>query len=229
MNAPVCCFVVTFCLIAAAQADLTLVQKVEGASGVNQITIKVKGDKSRVEISPELTTIIDKKSGDTLQLINSKKKFLRLSTEKMKAIAELTSKYSKDSPVSTSKLTATGKKDTINGYDVEEYVRESPSLKETYWIASNYPDSAAIVKQLQSIAPSAWNDIAKGVLDFQNFPGLPLRTIIKTDHREVTSTFTVIKQDTLSDAEFSAPRDFDELKVPNLQDVLQKPSGSTKP
>ena len=31
----------------------------------------------------------------------------------------------------------------INGYEIEEYVRESPSVKESYWIALKYPDSAA--------------------------------------------------------------------------------------
>jgi len=230
MNVARFSLVVAFCLIATAQADLTLVQKVEGAGGINEITIKLKGDKSRVEISPELTTIIDKKNGETLQLMNSKKKVVRISNEKLKAIAEMAAKYSKDTATATGKLVPTGNKNTINGYDVEEYVRESPSMKETYWIAPKYPDSAAIVKQLQSIAPSAWNEIAKGVLDFRDFPGLPLRTIIKTDHREVTSTFISIKQDSLSDAEFSVPKDFEELKIPNLQDVFsEKSSAPSKP
>jgi hypothetical protein len=101
------------------------------------------------------------------------------------------------------KLTPTGKKEMINGYEAEEYVRESPSLKESYWIALKYPDSAAIVRQLQAIIPAAWNDVAKGMLDYRDFPGLPLRTIVKTGGKEVVSTITSIKQDPLSDAEFS--------------------------
>lgn len=229
MNAPGLCLMIMACLLATAQADLTLVQKIEGTGAISQMTIKLKGDKARVEISPELTTIIDSKSGDMLNLMNSKKKFLRISAEKSKAIAELANKYSKDSSadVEKSKLASTGKKETINGYEVEEFVRESASMKETYWIALKYPDSAAIVKQLQSIAPSAWNDIAKGVLDFRDFPGLPLRTIVKTEKKEITSSLVSIKQDPLSDADFSVPKDFQELKVPNLQDVFsEKP---TKP
>jgi len=59
-----------------------------------------------------------------------------------------------------------------------------------------------------------------------------LRTIIKTDRKEIVSTIISIKQDLLSDMEFAVPRDFQELKVPNLQDVLsEKPSvpSSAKP
>jgi hypothetical protein len=176
---------------------------------------------------------METKGGDILTLMNTKKKFVRISAEKSKAIAELASKYAKDStaPAEKSKLTATGRKETINGYETEEYVRESPSVKESYWIALTYPDSAAIVKQLQAITPTAWNEIAKGMLDFNDFPGLPLRTIIKTDRKEIVSTIISIKQNLLSDMEFAVPRDFQELKVPNLQDVLsEKPSApSTKP
>jgi hypothetical protein len=120
----------------------------------------------------------------------------------------------------------------INGYEAEEYVRESPSVKESYWIALKYPDSAAIVKQLQTITPAAWNDLAKGTLDFRDFPGLPLRTIIRTDRKEIISTIISIKQDALSEAEFALPKDFQELKVPNLQEMFsEKPAvrPSTKP
>jgi hypothetical protein len=218
------CLIVTAFLLVTARGDLTIVQNVEGSGSVKQITVKLKGDKARVEVSPEITTIIDNKSGDMLSLMNAKKKFLRISADKSKAIAELASKYAGNSSAgaANSKLTPTGKKEMMNGYETEEYVRESPSVKESYWIALKYPDSAAIVKQLQAITPTAWNDIAKGMLDFRDFPGLPLRTIVKTDRREIISTITSIKQDSLSEAEFSVPKDFQELKVPNLQDVLSE-------
>src|SRR5450631_3982028 len=221
------CLIVTAFLSVTVRGDLTIVQKVEGIGSVKQITTKLKGDKARVEVSPEVTTIIDNKSGEMLNLMNGKKKFLRISTDKSKAIAELASKYGGDSSAAAerSKLTPTGKKEMMNGYETEEYVRESPSVKESYWIALKYPDSAAIVKQLQAITPTAWNDIAKGMLDFRDFPGLPLRTIIKTDRREIISTITSIKQDLLSEAEFAVPKDFQELKVPNLQEMLsERPS-----
>jgi hypothetical protein len=226
--------IVTTFLLVTARGDLTIVQNVEGSGSVKQITVKLKGDKARVEVSPEITTIIDNKSGDMLSLMNAKKKFLRMSADKSKAIAELASKYAGDSSAAAarSKLTPTGKKEMMNGYETEEYVRESPSVKESYWIALKYPDSAAIVKQLQAITPAAWNDIAKGMLDFRDFPGLPLRTTIKTDRKEIISTITSIKQDSLSEAEFAFPKDFQELKVPNLQEILsEKAHGppSTKP
>ena len=223
--------IVTAFLLVTARGDLTIVQKVEGSGSVKQITTKLKGDKARVEVAPEVTTIIDNKSGEVLSLMNAKKKFLRISADKSKAIAEMASKYAGDSAgaAEKSKLTLTGKKEMINGYQAEEYVRESPSVKEGYWIALKYPDSAAIVKQLQAIIPAAWNDVAKGMFDYRDFPGLPLRTIVKTGGREITSTIISIKQDPLSEAEFSVPKDFEELKVPNLQEMFSEKPSVTRP
>src|ERR1044072_5019984 len=135
------CLILTASLLVTARGDLSLVQKVEGAGSVSQITIKTK-------------------SGDVLSLMNTEKKFLRISADKSKAIADMASKYAGDpaSAAEKSKLTPSGKKEMINGYEAEEYIRESPSLKESYWIALKFPDSAAIVKQLQAVIPTAWND-----------------------------------------------------------------------
>jgi hypothetical protein len=221
MNASGLCLIVTASLLAAARADLTLVQTIEGSGSVRQITIKLKGDKARVEVTPQVTTIVDGKSGDMLTLMNAQKKFVRISAEKAKAVAEMATKYSGDPAAAAEKsaLRPTGRKETIYGYEAEEYVRESPSLKEAYWIALQYPDSAAIVKQLQSVIPAAWSEVAKGMLDYRDFPGLPLRTILKTEGKEIISTTTSIKQDPLNEAEFSVPKDFQELRVPNLQEL----------
>jgi hypothetical protein len=226
--------IVTAFLSATVRGDLTIVQKVEGLGSSKEITTKLKGDKARVEMSPEMTTIIDNKTGEMLNLMSEKKKFIRISADKSKALAELASKYggNPSAPAEKPKLTPTGRKEMINGYDTEEYVRESSSVKETYWIALKYPDSAAIVKQLQAIAPTAWNEVAKGMFDYRDFPGLPLRTIVKTGGKEITSAIISIKQDPLSEAEFSVPKDFQELKVPNLPQIFsEKPpvAPSTKP
>lgn len=208
-------------LAVTARGDLTIVQKVEGIGPSKEITTKIRDDKARVEMSREMTTIIDNKSGEVLNLMNEKKKFIRLSADKSKAIAELAHKYGGDAsaPVEKPKLMPTGRKEMINGYETEEYIRESPSIREIHWIALKYPDSSAILKQLQAIAPTAWNEIAKGMFDYRDFPGLPLRTLVKTGGKEITSAIISINQDPLSEAEFSVPKDFEELKVPNLPQI----------
>jgi hypothetical protein len=57
-------------------------------------------------------------------------------------------------------------------------------------------------------------------------------TIVQKIEGSVRPHFSTTKQDPLSEAEFSVPKDFQELKVPNLQEMLaEKPSvpPATKP
>jgi hypothetical protein len=217
-------------LCVSARADFTIVQKVEGKGAGNEMILKLKGDKVRVEATPKMTMIVDGKTGDTITLLNEQKKFLRISGDKAKAIAELAAKYG-GTTTERPKLAATGKKMTINGYEAEEYVGETKLFKASYWIAPSFPDSATIMKQLQAVIPSAWNDLAKGMMDYRDLPGFPLRTLVKSDNGEITSTVTAIKRDLLSDTEFLVPQDFQEMKIPNMQISGDKPAPapSTKP
>ena len=225
MKAPVVCLFLAACFSLNARGDLTIVQKVEGKSPASDIVLKLKGDKARIEAAPQFTSILDGKTGETITLMNAQKKFVRISGEKAKAIAEMANKYTGATP-GQPKMAATGKKMSINGYDTEEYVWETPNFKARYWIAPTYPDGAAILKQLQAAIPTIWNDVAKGMLNYHDLPGLPLRTQIKAGENEITTTLASIKQDPLSDAEFVVPKDFAEMKIPNVPTI---PSEKTVP
>lgn len=224
MKASAAVLVLTAFLLSSALGDLTVIQKVEEGGSVREMTTKIRGDKVRLEIGPQITTIMNSKTGETLTLLNDQKKFVRIDAEKAKAILGMASKYTGNANEKP-KLTPTGKKEKVNGYDVEEYVSETPSFKASYWIASNYPDSAIIMKQLQAMTPPGWMGIAKGTLDYRDFPGIPLRTRATFEGKEIMTTITAIKQDALNEADFSTPEDFQEMKMPNLEGMTgAKPS-----
>src|SRR5438876_11796412 len=82
----------------------------------------------------------------------------------------------KQEGVAKTKLAPTGQKETVNGYQTEQYTYDGPEFKATYWIASNYPDGAAILAQLQSINSDFWNAANTKMPDYRDFPGLPIRT-----------------------------------------------------
>jgi hypothetical protein len=200
----------------SARGDFTLVQKVEGKGEAKEIVLKIKGDKIRMEASPQMTMIIDGRTGDMITLMKAQKKIVRISGDKTKAIAEMATKYSGTTSEKT-KIVATGKKMTINGYEAEEYIAETKAFKAHYWIAPDFPNSAEIMKQLQAIIPAAWTDLAKGMLDYRDLPGYPLRTQVNLSDGEVISTLVTLKTDPLSDAEFVPPKDFTEMKMPNIK------------
>ena len=189
-----------------------------------EMTIKIKGDKARIDATPQMTSIVDAKSGEMLNLMRDQKVAVRISPEKMKAAAEMVSKFDdKTQKAVAPKLQATGKKEILNGFETEQYVYDTPSFKATYWIATKYPDAASLLKQLQSLNSDAWAAGGTKMPDYRDFPGLPLKTEISMGNsNKVTSTVTSIKQDPLNEAEFAIPTDYKEMKSPDIGAMLGK-------
>jgi nitrogen regulatory protein PII len=215
-----------------AHADLTIVQKVEGVGAATDMTIKIKGDKARIEASPQITTIVDGKTGEVINLINKEKTVVRISPDKVKAVTDMIKKFNVTKEgAEKAKLIPTGHKETVNGYETEQYTYDGPEFKATYWIASNYPDGAAILAQLQSINSDFWNAANTKMPDYRDFPGLPIRTRMviskqdqadksnpgSSDHGpEITTTITSVNRNPISDSEFTVPGDFKEIKLPDI-------------
>ena len=222
-------FFATVALLAvgtSVRADLTIVQDVQGApSASGQMTVNVKGDKARVDASPKMTMIIDSKSGDMINMMNEQKKFIRMSADAMRAA----SGHPQNSPSLAPKLTATQNHEKINGYDTTEYVFETPQYKASYWIATNYPDSAAIMTDMQRLSNQTMGPASVGTPNYRDFPGIPLRTQLTIGKAQVISTVKSISRDSLPDSLFVPPADFQEVKMGDMAKMLGgKPSTAPK-
>lgn len=217
------CLVLGLCLIGRAHADLTIVQKVDGVSGTgNEVTVRIKGDKARVDATPQVSTIVDGKTGEIVTLMKDQKTVVRISAEKMKAAAEMIRKFSnKNGSEGPAKPKATGRKETINGYEAEEYTVDTPFFKAAYWLAPDFPDGAAILKQLRAVKSEIWNSANGKVPDYRDFPALPIKTIMDMGKTKVTTTLVSVSQAPLSEADFAIPPDFQELKTPDIGRLLQ--------
>jgi Domain of unknown function (DUF4412) len=218
--------IASLAILATARADLTIVQKVEGTDGLHEITMKVKGDKARVEVSPQVTTILDAKTGELTNLLNNKKLVMRISGDSAKAMADMAKSFvKKESPGQTTPK-ATGKKATIDGYETSEYVTDSPKFHASYWVATSYPDYKNIMEQMAILQKGAFASISKDMPDYHALPGLPLRTQVKyADQPEITSTIESISLAPLPDSDFTVPSDYSEVKMPDFHGK-QEPAAS---
>ena len=223
------CAVIAFTFLCSARADLTIVQRVDGVGQNGDVTVKIKGDKERVDAPSQPTRIIDGKSGEMTDLINDRKSYVKISADQIKAAAA-SMNLNADKKSGASKLTPTGKKDTINGYETEEYSYETPMFKASFWIANKYPGAADILKQMQTPIAGAWKPSNMGMPDYTDFSGLPLKTVITVGTNQVVTTIVSIKQDSLSASDFEIPKDFQELKKPIQPSSLgESPAPSSSP
>src|SRR5437899_12255261 len=114
--------VLTISFLFSARADLTMVQQVERAGSAGNMTIKLKGDKVRIEASPKVTTILDGKTGEATTLMNDQKTDVRISADKVKAVANRMQKpNAKQEGAAQTQLTPTGQKEPVNGDQTEPY------------------------------------------------------------------------------------------------------------
>src|SRR5213594_290982 len=239
--------VLTAFIVLPIRADLTIVYStmVQPAShaekpqatptavaAATNMTIKVKGDKARIDASPQITAIFDGRTGELINLLNDRKTVVRISPDKMRAIADMLNKFSSNKAGSDKpRLTPTGQRETINGYETEQYTYDGPDFKATYWIAPKYPNGAAVLTQLQSIKSEFWDAANTKMPDFRDFPGLPIRMrmIVATENlagghgadasghpTEIISTITGVSLDSIADNQFTVPADFKETKLPDI-------------
>jgi len=213
--------------VCSVQADLTIVQRVEGTAQNGEVTVKIKGDKERIEAPSQPTRIIDGKTGQMTDLMNDRKSYVQISAAQIKAAAE-SMNLNADKNSGGSKLTPTGKKETINGYETEEYSYATPQFKASFWVAPKYPGAADILKQMQAPIAGAWKPSNMGMPDYTDFKGLPMKTVITVGANEVVTTIVSVKQDSVSPSEFEIPKEHQPLKQP-IQSSDTNPSSSPTP
>jgi Domain of unknown function (DUF4412) len=216
-----------FTVLNSARADLTITQKVEGTGQDREATVKIKGDKERIDSAGNPSQIIDGKSGDMINLQNDSKTYVKISAEQIKAAAEAINKFGGDQK-SKPKLTPSGKKEKINGYDTAEYLYETPQFKVSFWVATNYPGATEILKEMQVPMSGAWKQSSMGMPEYTDFPGLPIRTVISMQGNSMTTTITSIKKDPVNAGEFEIPKGFQEMKAPvgGAPEPAANPAGS---
>jgi len=217
----------TFAFLPMAGADVSIVQSIESNGATNNIYIKIKGERARIQANPKYSMIVDAKTGDVIALTHEQKAMQHLSAEKASALGDKFRKLAKDTDTSLEIATPkpTGKKEKINGYEADEYVAETPKYHAVYWVAKKYPDYETILRQMKLLQGSAFKAVRRQMPDYYDFPGLPIRTKIKFEGApEATTTITSVSQDSIPDSEFEAPPDYAEMHLPDIELQAKPPA-----
>ena len=220
-------------------ADLVVVQKVEEngpGKQAREIILKMKGDKIRVDVLPEISLLMDSATGETITLQHPQKTFLLLDAatsrqlvQKMERLREMEAREGASEP--PAKLEATGKRETVAGQETRIYFFQNGAFKMTYWIAQNSPDGDKFLALLAPLQKAGMVQLAGSLAllppDF-HFPGLPLKTeMASPDGRKITTTILSIKEQPLENLDFTVPSNYHSLPKP-IFDPGSPPSSSPK-
>ena len=197
-----------------AKGDYIIKQQVETMGRVQHVVLRIKDAKARLD-TEQTSTIIDSSTGETTMLIHAQKAFLKIGTEQLKAQSEAVKSLMGNKGNENTgdiELKPSGRKETINGYETEEYVTNLNGTDMSLFISKAFPDYRKIIDAVEVVQKGPGMDIFRSMaVPASKYPGMPIRTEAKFLGQRVVMTLESVQQTDLTDADFSVPADYKEL------------------
>ncbi len=202
--------------VSLIRADITIVQNVKQEGGPNAVdlnmTIEVKGQKARIDVNPEISTIVDLSNGDSLSLFHTRKAAMRLPGATIKAMQAKVQEQQGEMKAEPPK--ATGRKETINGFACDEYETSVDGRKVELWLTKDAPDAQKALSQLSAL--SGKSDPISTFIEKNQLSGFPVRTVVETPMGKVTTTVVTVKPGEIDEKQFTVPSDYKEMQAPAM-------------
>ena len=217
MNSTIAVVFSLVCLALSARGDFLIKERFEQTDQVQQITLKIKGTKVRLDTGEETSALIDSETGVTTLLVHPNKAFLKISAEEIKQQAKALKEMlgqKLENPADV-QLKPTGKKEKINGFDTEEYTTNFNGVEMSLSIAKQYPNYQQIVGALHQVQNGPAMEAFRSMsIPPDKYPGLPIRTTQTILGQKIVMTLDSAQEIDVPDADFAIPGDYKELNPP---------------
>jgi hypothetical protein len=212
----------------AARADLTIVQKTEGALNAGQLTLRLKGDKARTDVAPQITMITELGNGDTVTLNHTAKVFIRIPGSEAAKLRAMAADLKPGAPSEPPKLVSTGRKEKIENHDCEVFTWGVGNLQVTDWIAKDYPNWKPVLAELTRFQNAGLGAAAQPLMPaLDQFPGMVVKREMTLKGNKTTSTLVSVSDSALDAALFELPEGYKEQIAPKFPDEAA-PAGASK-
>jgi uncharacterized protein DUF4412 len=214
MNRTIFILAAFVCIATLARADYIIKQQFENAGRVQQITLKIKDTKVRLDSGGQSSAIIDSQTGETTLLIHPNKAFLKIGAEQVseqaKALKEMLGQKLQNPADAV--LKPTGKQEKISGFDTAEFTTNFNGIPMSIFIAKQYPNYQKIVSALYQVQNGPAMDAFRSMtIPPDKYPGLPIRTTQTIMGQKIVMTLESAQETEVPDTEFAIPADYKEL------------------
>jgi hypothetical protein len=210
-----------------AQADFVVKQTVENSGQSQDIVLKIKDDRCRLETMPQTSAIIDAKTGETTVLMHPQKAYMKISGEQLRAQTEALKNMlgDKDQNSGPAEFKPTGKTEKINGHDTEEYSTSVNGIQTTVSCDKTFPHYQEIVKAMYNVQSGPGMEFLRGLtIAPDKYPGMPIRTVVEIMGQRITTTLDSVEETTLADTEFAVPSEYREINPASQTGAPNKPN-----
>jgi Domain of unknown function (DUF4412) len=222
MNRTIVAATTLACFALTAKADYIIKERFEHSGQVQQITLKIKENKIRLDDGDSASAVVDSGTGLTMLLIHPNKAFLKISPEQVKEQAKALKEMlgqKLDNPADI-QLKSTGKQEKINGFDTEEYTTTFNGIPMSIFIAKQFPNYEKIVGALYQAQNGPAMDAFRSMsIPPDKYPGLPVRTTQTIMGQKIVMTIDSAQETDVPDTDFAIPGDYKELNPPSTGKV----------
>jgi hypothetical protein len=205
-----------------AAADLTVVQKTEGAMNSGQMTLRIKGDKARADLSAQISMITDLTTGDTVSLNHSAKVMMRIPGTEAAKMRELSAGIKPNAEVP--KLTPTQRKEKVDNRDCQVFTWRIGEVEVTDWIDPSYADWKTLLGELQRFQNAGLAASAQPLMPpLDQFPGMVIKREMNLKGTKTTATLISVKMDPVDAKVFDIPEGYKEQTAPKLPEAPAAP------
>jgi hypothetical protein len=202
-------------IVAAASADLVIESQIESPQINTASTIKVKGDKLRIDMANgplgAMSTIMDTKSGDAIQLIHSQKMAMKTSGAMLKQAMDAAK--GKAAGAGSPELKATGQTEKVAGYDCDIYTWSDGANSGKIWVAKNHPQAAAL-KSLEKQMRSGILGGAQSGPDTSKLAGAAIKQEMTNQGVKISSSILSVTEQDIDAKEFDVPAGYNAMALP---------------
>ncbi len=199
---------------AALRADLILEQQSGDTNGTRVVTLKLHGDKMRLDQSEKaMSVLVDLKTRDSFTLLTTNKTYLLKFGSEVRWEMGEERKHTHgtnemDAP--PARPVDTGKSELVDGRVAEIYTwAGAHGLTETMWVATNFPNYGAIRAELLKL--DRFNDSGphrNAQPELSRLPGMVLQSESALKGHTVTNTLMAVKVEPVDAALFELPKDY---------------------
>lgn len=204
--------------ITTASADWVIESKIESPQLNAETTTKVKGDKLRVDIpngpAGAMSSIVDTKSGESIQLVHSQKMAVKTSAETLKQAMDAAKQKAGGKEGAKPDLKPTGETEKVGGYDCEIYTWADGGVTAKLWVAKNHPQAKALKEFEKQMRSGFFGGMQMGP-DTSTLSGPAIKTETTTQGMKITSTIVSIKEQDVNANEFEVPAGYQSMSLPS--------------
>ena len=208
-----------FLVPSGAQADLTLTQQVHQEAPPQEMdmtmTMKMKAGRLRVDVGSQMSTIIDLKTQDTTSLMHEEKVVMTIPGSAVKGMQESGMASGLAAAAKAEPPKPTGRKETISGYNCEEYETKSDGMLIQLWLTKDLPAAEKLMDEMEAM--SSTPDPMRGALKNSEISGFPMRTVISpVGAGKTTITVVALTENAIPDSEFVVPKNYRAMEMPAM-------------